>query len=152
MKDIESRNFHTILFRPMQWTIKDLSIAIRTRSLIVHCEYVLEELEDRYITACASLKTNGVNKLERTKKFISDHNWVVVKAPNTGGGAHLYDREHRKPYDIVGSILMSWRKRKMHRDSWFCSELAAHLSGLPRPHAYSPKSLYLWANSRKSLT
>ena len=44
-------------------------------------------------------------------------------------------------YDLWGALRSGTPFGREHPDRWFCSELAAHVIGLDKPHTWSPKDL-----------
>lgn len=142
-----------LAFRKHSHTFRDHLISIRTLSFFPHCEIIVQHRGNFSTRLVSSPLVGGVRLVTRNTE---SQDWEHVYWGEDGEAQQRLkgacEHEVGKPYNYLGAVLMGFYRPPDRKKTWFCSELVAHILGLPNPHSYSPGRLYQLAKGRKSLT
>jgi len=129
--------FYKALGRPTDWAIR-----AATWSRYSHVEIIPRwtvDAQGRVWSVAASKRDGGMVRF-RPIRFKAGH-WHFIEGI---GDPDLAMAAVGLPYDTWGAVLSctpGLARKRPAQGLWFCSELAAHVEGLPDPQTYHPGRL-----------
>src|SRR5512139_1627222 len=99
-----------------------------------HCEVIAETLaDDGHRCISASWVDGGVR--EKVMPLPSEK-WRIYEVMRDIDPRHWFALHDGDKYDLLGLLSFVVARFRHSRWRWFCSEVAAHIMGLPEPHRY----------------
>lgn len=114
-------------------------ICFVTNSKYSHVELVFEG----GLSFSSSMMDGGVRF--KTIQF-DPNNWDMYELPvqHSKDALEWFEKNLGKGYDYLGVMAFVFKSAKHTKKRYFCSEAIAAALKLPRPHLYSPATLYDW--------
>ena len=128
----------------------DEAVCLWTGGLYSHVEMVFYGPGDKPICWSSSHRDKGVRK--KVIDLASGH-WDLLDLPeqfDEDEALAWFIRHRDQPYDVAGlfGFVLPWKTHD--KDKWFCSEAVAAALGFPKPHKFSPNSLYRYIQQQPS--